>query len=311
MRSESSLGWWERVLALIVEWMARAWAWVPLSGVRIVAFLLGTLGDLFPNRERWIVETNLALCFPDDGEADRTRLRRRNLRQTAMTFAEMPATWYRSDEYWRRRINLNGFDIHLHQLLRMGRGVIACSPHLGNWEVGMLTLMQVAPVTVMYRPPNQPWLESVLISGRQKRNARLVPADGTGVRRLSRTLKSGGMVGILPDQAPKKITQGAGEFAPFFGEPAYTMTLVSRLAARHRTPVVVGFAQRTTGGAFEARWCDVGDAIWSADPTISVAALNVAVETCVRMCPDQYLWAYKRFVPYPKGHPFPYARKSG
>ena len=44
------------------------------------------------------------------------------------------------------------------------------------------------------------------------------------------------MVGILPDQQPKA---GEGEFAPFFGKPALTMTLLGRLAQRSGAQVLL------------------------------------------------------------------------
>ena len=48
-----------------------------------------------------------------------------------------------------------------------------------------------------------------------------------GGRTLLKTLRQGGAIGILPDQVPNL---GEGEWADFFGNPVYTMTLASKLA---------------------------------------------------------------------------------
>jgi KDO2-lipid IV(A) lauroyltransferase len=47
------------------------------------------------------------------------------------------------------------------------------------------------------------------------------PASLAGVRQMMRALRKGETVGLLPDQVPP---DGMGVWAPFFGQPAYTMT---------------------------------------------------------------------------------------
>ncbi len=66
-----------------------------------------------------------------------------------------------------------------------------------------------------------------MLAGRERPKLRLASADLTGVRVLLRALKHGEAIGILPDQVPGV---GEGEWAEFFGRPAYTMTLAGRLA---------------------------------------------------------------------------------
>ena len=57
------------------------------------------------------------------------------------------------------------------------------------------------------------------------------PATLAGVRQMMRALRRGETVGLLPDQVPP---DGMGVWAPFFGQPAYTMTLAARLVAADR-----------------------------------------------------------------------------
>src|SRR5690606_40232572 len=76
-------------------------------------------------------------------------------------------------------------------------------------------------------------------------NVRQVRAEGPAVRQLWKVLKEGGAVGILPDQQPKA---GDGEFAPFFGKQALTMTLLSRLAERTGAPVLFAWCERVGEG---------------------------------------------------------------
>src|SRR5690606_17232998 len=88
--------------------------------------------------------------------------------------------------------------------------------------------------------------EPLLVRVRGSLGAEQVRADGSGVRALYRRLAAGGMVGILPDQKPRR---GEGVDAPFFGVPASTMVLLPRLAQRTGAQVLFAFAERLPRGA--------------------------------------------------------------
>jgi KDO2-lipid IV(A) lauroyltransferase len=80
------------------------------------------------------------------------------------------------------------------------------------------------------------------------------------------------------------------------------MTLVPRLAQRTGAPVVLIYGERLPKGrGYRTHFHPVGDAIRDADPAVAAAALNRGVETCVRECPSQYQWSYRRFKTRPEG----------
>ena len=83
---------------------------------------------------------------------------------------------------------------------------------------------------------------------------------------------------------------GEGAWADFFGRPAYTMTLVTRLKASSGAVVIMAFAERLPRGAGYRLHLEAV----AADP-LTPAALNHAVEQVVRRCPAQYLWGYNRY----------------
>jgi KDO2-lipid IV(A) lauroyltransferase len=134
----------------------------------------------------------------------------------------------------------------------------------------------------------------LLIKARGALAAEQVRAEGAaGVRVLFKRLTSGGVVGILPDQQPKA---GEGEFAPFFDMPALTMVLLSRLAQRTGATVLFAFAERLPRGVgFRIHFLRAPEGIAAPDLPTAVAALNRGVEDCVRLAPEQYQWAYKRY----------------
>jgi len=134
----------------------------------------------------------------------------------------------------------------------------------------------------------------LLLNARGALAAEQVAAEGTsGVRKLFKRLREGGVVGILPDQQPR---QGEGQFAPFFGTPALTMVLLSRLAQRTGATVLFAFAERLPdGNGYRIHIQRAPEKIADADLPSAVAALNEGVENCVRIAPTQYQWAYKRY----------------
>jgi len=118
---------------------------------------------------------------------------------------------------------------------------------------------------------------------------------------LYRALQKGEQVGLLPDQAP-----GAGEgvWADFFGRPAYTMTLVTRLQRATGAAVVIGFAERLKEGRGYRLHAEELPAAG-----LDEARLNRAIERLVRRCPEQYLWSYNRYK-VPAGAPSPTKAKG-
>ena len=108
-------------------------------------------------------------------------------------------------------------------------------------------------------------------------------------------LQRGESIVILPDQVPK--TAGAsGVEAPFFGHSAMTMTLISRLARRHKSPVLFASSVYDPAIGRHRMHCFEGDpAIADSTPELAAAALNRDVERCVRAFPEHYQWTYRRF----------------
>jgi len=93
----------------------------------------------------------------------------------------------------------------------------------------------------------------------------------------------------LPDQVPGK---GEGEWADFFGRPAYTMTLVGRLAESSGAAVLMAYVERLPKGAgYIIRFTPLE----FVPGTPITNQINMALEKVVRACPTQYLWSYNRY----------------
>ncbi len=296
------------LLRLLVRFLSL----LPLPLLRGLGGVAGRLLWRIPNRERETARVNLRLCFPQMEPEARERLLRACLRETATTLLEMPAVWYGDTGKWLARMEADEVRGEIRRLLEQGRGLVVAMPHLGNFELGAHFFGDLAPATGLYRPPRKAGLEPVMLEGRSRpgRN-RMVATDRSGIRALHQALGRGEIVVILPDQQPKAQRGGAGVFAPFFGVPALTMTLVHRLARRHGSPVYfIGFLRQRRTARYRVVGLEGDPAIGGSDPVAAAAALNAGVEALVRQAPEQYQWTYRRFERQPDGTN-PYRRPEG
>jgi KDO2-lipid IV(A) lauroyltransferase len=86
-------------------------------------------------------------------------------------------------------------------------------------------------------------------------------------------------------------------WAPFFGQPAYTMTLAARLVQQTGAAVAVLVTERLPRGAgYVVRALPLSEPLPAqADDAASAAAINRAMEAVIRLRPAQYLWGYHRY----------------
>ena len=279
-------------------------AWIPLPISHGLGSLLGLLFRLFPNRIRAVTRTNIALCLPELSPAQQRRLVRRSLCETGKTLLETGALWLRPAPAILRLVRQVDGLAHVEQALAAGRGLILATPHLGAWEVAGLYCAARYDITCLYRPLRMPELEALVNHARSRAGGHYVPANARGIRTLFRTLEEGGTVAMLPDQEPQA---GTGVFVPFFGIPAFTMVLLSRLTARNGAPIVFVWCERLAyGRGYALHFRAPPQGAHARDLEESAAGINQAVEQCVRECPEQYQWSYKRFRTRPEGTPVPY-----
>ncbi|NWN81828.1 MAG: lysophospholipid acyltransferase family protein [Halomonas sp.] len=268
-----------------------------------IARLIGPLVHRFSRREREVTETNLAQVYPEIGDTERRRLAGDSLTHSAATMLEIGFAWMGEPE----RVDASLLAIHGRELLdearAEGRGVIVLAPHFGNWEILNFWLSSHFPFTAMYEPPKIGELDAVTRAGRERMGASLVPTTPRGVAALLKALKRCEAIGILPDQEP---SWGSGVFAPFFGRPAYTATLLPKLVARTEARVVTGVARRLPGRGFEIHFLAADERVYSTDEVTSATGVNACVEAAIALDPAQYQWEYKRYrkvIQEQEGHP--------
>jgi len=286
--------WRERLAGSVLRAVSR----LPLSLAHRLGTGIGWLMLKIPNKQRRNALINIRLCFPHLDTDQALAFRRRSFLEYYKTYSEFAYLWFRPvPKVLSLVCEVSGGELLCRD---DGRGVIALSPHLGAWELAGLYLSAQGPTTTLYKP--QPEVDRLIRKVRGRTGAELVPTDRRGIRRLIQTLRRGEYVGILPDQEPK-LSPGS-VFAPFFGVPALTMLLINRLVRKTGARVIFLFAlrlPRAKGFHIHCLRAPVG--IDSEDEITAATALNQGIEDAVNTCPEQYLWAYKRFRRRPPGMP--------
>ena len=275
-------------ILLLMQIVART-PWIVTNAIAHVSVWFMWLAN---RRARPITEVNIAICFPDFTRERQKTLVKASLYETSLNAFDMVRCWVRSREYLEGRISkVDGLE-YLKEAEAVGKGTLVLLPHLGSWEIVNAYLSSRNKFTALFREPRANVLANFILRQRQRHGARLVPINTAGLRAVLQTLRANNMAVLFPDQVPPR---NSGQFAPFFGEPTLTMTLATKLLRRSGARAVCAYCKRLPGGRYELHFRPADEAIYDADLTTSLTGLNASVEACVRECPEQYQWEYRRF----------------
>ncbi len=281
---------------------ARAALWLsarlPLERARGLGRWAGRRYWAMDSRGRRIAERNIALAYPDKSTEEQNALVLATLEETGALAAELGHLWALPWEQSRALMReVEGADA-VKQALASGRGVIVLGPHLGNWEVLGLHLATLGDMVALFEPPKIAELDALIRTSRERSGGKLVPTNPRGLAALVKSVRNGGISGILPDQVPDN--EAGGMNAPFMGVECATAALGCNLVKKSGAVAFMGAALRIPGG-FRVRYVPAPEAIYSDDLLESLTAMNKAVEELLQGFEAQYQWQYKRFRRFPRG----------
>lgn len=248
---------------------------------------LGLLTYALSARYRHLLRDNLSQALGPEGLSLAPNIARESGKQ----MVEMARIWLRPWATVAEPIReIVGWE-HVEAARAQGHGVLYLTPHLGCFEIIGPYLAQTAPLTCLYRPPKQASLQTLIRQGRERGQMKLAPADLSGVRTLVKALRQGEDVALLPDQAPGA---GEGTWLPFFGRPAYTMTLAARLSETRAITLLTWGERLPNGQGYRLHFLPMPSPL-SGDTMARAAQINRAMEDLILSCPSQYLWGYNRY----------------
>ncbi len=261
-------------------------SFLPLVVLHALGWCLGWLIYVLSPTYRRRLQANCALAGIS------VRARRRAVGAAGELVVELPRMWSKASfpVFW------DGAEF-IDQALTEKKGILFLTPHMGCFEATARAYAarygeEGHPMTVLFRPPRQAWLRGLVASSRARPGLKTAPTTLAGVKQLVRALKSGECVGLLPDQVPPK---GMGEWAPFFGKDAYTMTLAIRLAQQTGAAVLIAWGERLAWGQGYRIHVQRMDALGFSDLPTALQQMNTAMQSLILQAPQQYLWGYARY----------------
>jgi KDO2-lipid IV(A) lauroyltransferase len=281
---------------------------LPLRAIQTLGAACGRLTLLASPRFAARLQGNLADSKILETYQDLPALVKQTAAQIGMGALELAIAWCREPDDIAKLVKACYGWEHVEAALAQKHGIVFVTPHLGSYDIAgrYISHRLPFPLTAMYRPPKMAWLEPLMNAGRVRGKGKTAPATAAGVRQLVKALKHGEATIILPDQVP---SNGEGVWAPFFGRPAYTMTLVPRLAQVEGVTTLFFYGERLPKGEGFTIHIEPAAESFTGDKQEDAARLNRMVERLIRRLPTQYLWSYNRHK-RPAGAPAPEAHTA-
>lgn len=284
-------------LAIALLWLLH---WLPLPLLAPLGLGLGRLLWWLAGSRRHVALTNLRLCLPELGQAQRLALARAHFGWLGRSLLERGILWFAPPARLKRLIRVEG-DIGLAE--RSAEPVMWLLPHFVGLEflAPALMLFQTKPAADIYQPQRNPVFDRWMHHGRTRFDPRrsLLFNRHQGIRPVMRAIQTGAGFVNAPDMdfGPKDSA-----FVPFFGVPACTLLAPARMAHGMGMRVQPVVATLLPGGrGYVLRFMPAPDGFAQADAAAGAAAMNQWLQGQVREQPAQYFWVHRRFKTRPPG----------
>ena len=269
---------------------------LPLPLLAAVGRCTGALLYRLAGERRRVVLTNLQLCFPSLGEAERKAIAREHFAVFARSLLEHGILWWGRRERVLKLVRIEGLE---HWQAVRDRPVIWLAPHFVGLDMGGIRLTAAYPLVSVYSKQKNPVFDRILRHGRTRFGPTALYSRQDGIRPVARAIRKGLPFYYLPDM---DFGERDSIFVPFFGVPAATITGLARIAALTGAVVVPAVTTQLPGGeGYVLRFHPAWDDYPSGDLDADTRRMNAFIEAQVVGMPAQYYWLHKRFKTRPPG----------
>jgi KDO2-lipid IV(A) lauroyltransferase len=268
--------------------------------VNLVSNILGTIGRNVGPRVSLSnrIRDNLRLVWPRISDSEIEKI----VRGVCDNFARVNSDYWSLDQIRRdqdNRIEIVGAE-HLVALRDTGKSGILLAGHLGNWEmVTLAARMHDLPLTVVYRPFNNPLIDAYVRDWQRGSGVELIMKGRDGARRLTQVLKGDGHTIMLVD-----VRMNDGVRIPFLGVEAMTPAAPAALALKYDALLVPVRVERTGPAHFRVTVEEPRSPVNTGDRNADIAAtmswVNERFGEWIRARPEQWMWFHRRWGKNPK-----------
>jgi len=271
---------------------------LPLALVARLGRAGGALAFWLDARHRRVALKNLQMCFGDEkSPAEIRAIAKENFRRIGENFASAVKTAAMTPAQLQPHFAFTGAEKILpHEANAGPQSRIVAIGHFGNFEL-YARFGQFVPIfhcATTYRALNQPALNRLLQSIRERSGCRFYERRSEGKLMRAHMSGKGLLLGLLADQ-----TEGRGGLRlPFFGHDCSTSTAPAIFALRYQCPLHTAVCYRVGLAKWEI---EVGDEIPTREngaPRSTAAIMrdvNRAFEVAVRRDPANWFWVHRRW----------------
>lgn len=290
--TEKKLPWTKKIrYALLTALAYSLYGFFRIMPLETASALGGTLMERIGPKMKHdaIARENLAAAFPEKTQAEREKIIKgmwNNLGRTLAEYPHLRGIWKNVDYTCEN---------HFTQVKDKGGPAIFFGGHLANWEIVTHGAKQAGlPLHVVYRKPNNPWVDSLLRYARGAGATSHIVKGREGAREILTAIKKGGSIGMLVDQ---KLNEGIP--VPFFGREAMTAEAIAYFALKFDCPIYPTRVERLQGAHFRVTTLPPLTILKTGDKNADVKTILVTInnlfEDWIRERPEQWLWIHRRW----------------
>lgn len=239
---------------------------------------------------RKVVLENLAAALPNRSSRELRAIGRTSSRNFGRATTEFARVAGRDRGELSRYVEFDGLE-DLEAALAEGNGALIVTGHIGSWALyfSALACFDVSTALLVGRQSN-PMVDR-FIHDIPAGSLQLIGKGTLAPRHVLRSLKSGRAVIFVADQYSR-----VGQFLPFLGRPARTLTLPGAILARDPTrPLFVMAGTHTGHGRHRVRLERQPPPGASCTPEQIARHCNDRLGEAILEAPDQYFWHHRRW----------------
>jgi KDO2-lipid IV(A) lauroyltransferase len=179
---------------------------------------------------------------------------------------------------------------------KMGKGVIALTGHIGNFELLAAYLsLKGYKLSVIGRELYDRRLNALLVKSRESVGLENIPSTAS-VKQVIKALRSGRVLGVLADQDSSRVR---GVFVNFFERVARTPVGPALLAHKTQSPIVPMAVVREEDDKYKIIVKEPIELTFSEDKEKDIIQTTQkytrVLESVIREYPSQWLWMHDRW----------------